>query len=191
MSFEFGIAHWDRTAHVVTVISLLIAVGITLLLGPLIYLLKEGKLFPVLALPLIWGPIILAYLLAPRRYSVAPEGITVRRVIDRGFLIPISEIKSVQTVENITPPRMKFWASAGLFGWFGHYVLENGDVSGVHATRWDSMVKVETHRGIHLLSPVAPESFCRVAELFIGHRRVVQKQIVFPPCELTGPKPEM
>lgn len=190
MSFEFGIVHWDRTAQIVTVASLLIAAVITLFLGILIYFLKEGKLYPVLALPIIWGPIFLAYLFAPRSYSVSPEGITVRRLTGWEFLIPISDIKSVQMVENVRP-RIRLRASGGLFGWFGIFILETGELSKVYATRWDCMVRVETHRGIHLLSPVAPESFCRVTELFIGHRRVIQKQIVFPIHGFTGPKPEL
>ncbi len=153
MPFSFKIAPPDGTTRVVTL-------GTFLLLGGLTFWIVSGEeteALNIFILFLVWGPLAITCLFAPRGYLVSREGIIIRRAVG-SFTIPAAEVESVELVARVRPG-IRLWASGGLFGWFGLFTLRDGGTAKVYATRWDRMVRIKTRREIYLLSPAEPQRF--------------------------------
>lgn len=153
MPFRFRIAPPDGTTRVVTL-------GTFLLLGGLTFWIVSGEetgALDIFILFLIWGPLAITWLFAPRGYLVSREGIVIRRAVG-SFTIPAAEVEAVELADRVKPG-IRLWASGGLFGWFGLFTLKDGGTAKVYATRWDRMVQVKTSREIYLLSPAEPQRF--------------------------------
>ncbi|MFZ5897723.1 MAG: PH domain-containing protein [Bacillota bacterium] len=153
MPFRFRIAPPDGTTRVVTL-------GTFLLLGGITFLIVSGKeteALDIFILFLVWGPLAITWLFAPRGYLVSREGIIIRRAVG-SFTIPAAEVEAVELAGRVKPG-IRLWASGGLFGWFGLFTLKDGGTAKVYATRWNRMVRIKASRGIYLLSPAKPEVF--------------------------------
>jgi len=155
--FRFRIAPWDGTTRVITL-------GTFLLLGGLTFWIVSGEeteALDIFILFLVWGPLVITWLFAPRSYLVSREGIVIRRAVG-SFTIPAAEVEAVEFAGRVKPG-IRLAASGGLFGWFGLFTLKDGGTAKVYATRWDRMVRVKASREIHILSPAEPEVFVSTA----------------------------
>jgi len=142
-----------------------ITLGTFLLLGGITFSIVSGgeiEALDIFILFLVWGPLAITWLFAPRGCLVSREGIVIRRAVG-SFTIPAAEVESVELVGRVRPG-IRLAASGGLFGWFGLFTLKDGGTAKVYATRWDRMVRIQTTGGDpYLLSPAEPEAFVGTA----------------------------
>ncbi|HHW41793.1 MAG TPA: hypothetical protein GXX19_11740 [Syntrophomonadaceae bacterium] len=162
MPFRFRIAPPDGTTRVVTLGTLLLLGGLTFWIWIVSGEETEALIFTLF---LVWGPLAVTLLFAPRGYLVSREGIVIRRAVG-SFTIPAAEVESVELVGRVRPG-IRLWASGGLFGWFGLFTLKDGGTAKVYATRWERMVRIKTRREIYLLSPAEPEAFTEAVQRMV------------------------
>lgn len=157
---KFRLAPWNRTVWILT-ITTFITIGLTFLL-----LLQRNMSLSLYFLYLILslGPIIPIYLFAPQSYSISEDQIIIHRMIGN-IVINQSEILSTELIENYDHIAYRAFAVGGLFGFFGAFVLKNGERATLYCSRLDHVVAIKTEHKSYVISPENPEKFCGIVRM--------------------------
>jgi hypothetical protein len=156
-------APWDTTTKIMT-ISIFILLCTTSLYIALCSGLDDLLLVLVIIL-LSWVSVPTIYLFAPSKYILFSDKIVIQRPISP-IVILVKNVKLIKLDKKVKPG-IRLAATGGLFGWFGLFTLKNGEKVKVYATRWDLMIRIETHTEIFLISPDKPEIFYKTLQEYI------------------------
>lgn len=156
---NFSVASWDDEirlhvkswlkyfAYIALIVILIGATGMVISTGTGFADLKRLIFFIAMVYTGIWSAAGMAhFFFTPRRYSVSPEGIVIKRPIRR-VVIPFSEIRKV-TLVNYVP----LWWHFGLIGPADPFL---GPVN-FYVTRCTGLVRVDTVKRVCYLSPRDP-----------------------------------
>lgn len=113
MNRHFKTASWDKGAKIATTFCFVLCV-----------LLPWATFSPSIIKVICAGFFLIAYPSAPRGYTIMDDKITINRIIGN-IAINRSEIKLIKVVEKFTDIALRLWASGGLFGYFGLFLLNN------------------------------------------------------------------
>lgn len=118
---------------------------------------------------IVSGAVVVLYILAyvfsaVRKYVVNTERVVIKKPVG-SISLPYSQIASVETVDRVNVS-LKVWANAGLFGYFGLFlVADEKSTVRIYATNLTKpMVRIKTTGGRTIyLSPAEPEKFVEAA----------------------------
>ncbi|MDI6631196.1 MAG: PH domain-containing protein [Thermoanaerobacteraceae bacterium] len=108
--------------------------------------------------------------LSPWGYLLTDTKIVIQRGI---FTIALryEQIEEVRFVDRVEFSLFRLFGSAGLFGYFGLLIPEDGSRARVYASRWNKMVQLKTAKGIYYLSPADPlEMVTAIQERLAGRK---------------------
>lgn len=158
MNSKHKIAPWSSMTWLMTGSVLGLCFFITCWLGPI--LLEEKVSFMEYGIfVILWLPLIITFLLSPRRYFISEQSIHIQRLIG-DIKIPRENICTIEVFEQIEVS-IRLLGSGGLFGWFGLFTLKDGVSAKTYVTRWEQVVRIEAAGKIYLLSPADPNEFCQ------------------------------
>lgn len=154
---KFQLAPWSRSAWFATIISFAIIVAI--------FLFSLGQKTPLtLNFVICLGPIFLAYLFAPQSYSIVEDKIIIHRLMGN-LVIHKTEVISIAVLKNYNEIDYRAMASGGLFGFFGVFVLKNGERATLYCSSLEHVVSIKTANKNYVISPENPEKFCEILSM--------------------------
>lgn len=154
---KFRLAPWSRGVWFATIISFV-------MMG-FIFLFSLGQKTPLtLNVVICLGPIFLAYLFAPQSYSIVENKIIIHRLMGN-LVIHKAEVLSIAVLENYNEIDYRAMASGGLFGFFGVFVLKNGERATLYCSRLDHVAAIKTAHKNYVISPENPEKFCEILSM--------------------------
>lgn len=160
MQCIFKAAPLDTNARSATVTPFYILGAVTCLLVFFVFLSNFFLSTPFIIIGVVWLAVLSGYLWEPRYYLVTDQAIMIVRLIGK-IVIPRTEIQSVEIVDQI-PVAGRLFGSGGPNGYYGKFILINGDTVRLYCTRLDRVVVIKTQKGVFVVSPSNPEDFCRV-----------------------------
>jgi len=152
-------ASLDRPAKIITV-SIVTLFAVLSWLGTLQnFIPARPAIFPLL---LLWGIVVLCFVLSPRYYLVYDDRVIIKRLW-RSVTIKRSEIRLCRTVTTQEIGGLtRYFGVGGLFGYFGKFLSSGLGSLNLYATRQQNFVilHINSNRKI-MLSPDEPAAFAR------------------------------
>jgi thiamine transporter ThiT len=102
---------------------------------------------------------LLAFLFAPRAYSIAPDRLLLHRLIGTKA-IPLATIQGARRVERSEADTViNLFGNAGLFGIYGRFYSAQFGLHRWYASRNSDLVALKTGRGVVIISPDRADEF--------------------------------
>ncbi len=140
-------ASWNAATKIVTSLAIVVTAAVALRQG---VTLGFGGLIAMCTL---------AFLFAPRGYSIGADRLLLHRPIGVKE-IPFSAIAAAR---KLTEPDLdgmvNLWGNAGLFGIYGHFYSGRFGLHRWYATRNSDLVALKTGRGVLIISPDRVDDF--------------------------------
>lgn len=115
---------------------------------------------PLLGCLMILLLVYVGKLWTPQAYIISENSITIVRIIGK-VVIFRKEIESVEIKSGIQIAGQLF-GSGGADGYYGNFILDNGNKVTLYCTRIDKVVLIRTRTKVYGISPENPEKFCQM-----------------------------